>query len=511
MSGDSLRIALRADASISIGLGHVKRCLALGAALRALGAEVRLITRDLGVDTRALADAAGIAHTILPAGGAAMETSDPVPHAAWAGVSWQVDAAQTSTAIEPWQPEWLLVDHYAFDTRWHQAVAEALGARIAAVDDLADRDMGVAVLVDQNLSDDHRAKYHGRLSPAAALLGGPRFALLDSAFAGMRGVAVTTDVGSIGIFMGGIDAANLSSIALRACREYAGFEGAIEIVVTSGYPHAAALAALARQSPRTRVLKDLPNLAAFFSRHGLQIGAGGGAAWERCAAGAPTLAVVAATNQETVLPALAQRGAVALSHTLDEAAIGGEIRRLITDPEARRRLGEHSHMLVDGLGATRVALWFMRDSLAVRPATLDDADIMYRWRNDPVTRAVSTGSREIAWSEHRQWLEGSLVNAQRCLLVGYVGDRSVGVIRFDAQSGGNAQVSLYLDPALRGLGLGTRMLLAGERELLERTPATRQFVATVLPENRNSARLFESCQYRLQQGTWRKLATPEQC
>ncbi|MEO8313278.1 MAG: UDP-2,4-diacetamido-2,4,6-trideoxy-beta-L-altropyranose hydrolase [Pseudomonadota bacterium] len=509
MSADSLRIALRADASTVMGLGHVKRCLALGVALRALGSDVRLVTRNLGVDTRILAEAARIPSTVLPAPDAVLVTLDPVPHAAWAGVGWQVDAVQTSAELEVWRPDWVLVDQYAFDARWHGAVARALGSRIAAIDDLADRDMGVALLVDQNLSDDHRAKYHGHLSPEAALLGGPHFALLDAAFAGIHGVNVAEEVGSIGVFMGGVDAGNLSCIALRACREHAGFAGPIEIVVTSGYPHAAALAALAMQWPETRVLVDLPNLAAFFARHGLQIGAGGGAAWERCAAGAPTVAVVVAANQEAVLPALAQRGAVVISRSSDDATLGKEIRRLIADPAARGLLAQRSRMLVDGLGAVRVALWFWRDSLAVRSATLDDADIMYRWRNDPVTRAVSAGSREIAWSEHRQWLQSSLVNQQRCLLVARVGGRSVGIVRFDAQPDGNAHVSLYLDPALRGLGLGTRMLLAGERELLERIPAIRQFIATVLPKNKDSARLFASCRYRLQQGTWRKLATPD--
>lgn len=507
MNASNIRVALRADASRRIGLGHVKRCIALAAALRSTGADVRLVTRQLGLESGQI-DAADPAERLLlpPPVSGSMHT-DRVPHAAWAEVGWELDAMQTIEALQQWRPDWVVVDHYAFDERWHDRVCQGLKTRLAAIDDLADRDISAEVLVDPNLSDDHRKKYAGHLPKEAALLGGPRFALLGPAYASGSPLVIGPTVRSIGIFMGGVDAGNLSSLALRACREHAEFRGRIEIATTSSYPHAADLRALARRWMDTEVSCDLPHLAAFFARHDLQIGAGGGAAWERCCIGAPTLAVAAALNQDAVLPALSRLGAVQMVRgpdLPDEREMGRAIRSLIADPSRRRELSERSRALVDGLGAKRVALRLAAASFSIRPATLSDSETMYAWRNAAATRSVSTNPNEIRWEDHQCWVRASLASPERWLFIGRVGSTDVGVIRFDRRASDRFEVSLYLDPAIHGLGLGRALLLAGERCMLDQTSAVGGFVATVLPENRSSVRLFASCGYELRRGLWEK-------
>lgn len=63
-----MKIAFRVDASAMIGTGHLRRCLALAHALSALGAQLRFVTRDLGLDSAGMIAQQGFADIVtLPA------------------------------------------------------------------------------------------------------------------------------------------------------------------------------------------------------------------------------------------------------------------------------------------------------------------------------------------------------------------------------------------------------------------------------------------------------------
>ncbi|WP_271008558.1 UDP-2,4-diacetamido-2,4,6-trideoxy-beta-L-altropyranose hydrolase [Paucibacter sp. B51] len=487
-----MRILIRADASRDIGVGHVKRCLSLGQALTDCGAEVTLLTRLRDVDTRSMAAQAGIACTALP-------DSDEA--------GGMVDAETTANHVARDRTDWVIVDHYGIDEQWHRRVAEA-GARIAAIDDLADRPLDASVLIDQNEAD-HPSKYVSVLAASTPILGGPRFAMLSSAYADAPRWQASGSVRSIGIFMGGTDAAAMSEVALRACREHAGFEGPIEIATTSGNERLLVLRDLCEADPRTSLLVDAADLTRFFARHDLQIGAGGGATWERCCVGAPTLLLRCAPNQDAVIPALVRRGVVrtvAPTKDRDTVAVGDALRELMTDAKLRATLSRRSLDTVDGLGARRVALYLLADTLRVRPATPSDGQLLHAWRNHPSTREMSADTREIGMEEHLAWYTRALQDPSRSLLVAMIGAVPVGSIRFDRLTGGELEVSLYLDPALHGLRLGTRLLARGEQHMAARRGAPTEFIATVLDGNLGSRRLFASAGYRHIGDRWRKPA-----
>lgn len=348
-----MEVAVRVDASKTIGLGHLKRCLSLAAALAARGAGVHFVVRDLGVDAAADTQAAGFDCTKLPAPRGTMQPS-AVPHAHWAGVDAALDAGQTLQALAARRPDWVLVDHYAFDAGWHRAVAAGCGARLAVIDDVADRALAADVLIDHNHSADHRRKYGALLPAAATILGGPRYALLGPSYATAPRFAFSPQVRSIGIFMGGADAGGHSVAAWRACREHAGFGGCIEIAATHSNPHLAALRALCEADSATTLTLDSPSLEAFFARHDIQIGAGGGATWERCCIGVPSVAAAIADNQLSVLVPLRDMGVLRVSSAAPEE-LGRELRALIDQPALRESLAQCAQRLVDGLGAGRVA------------------------------------------------------------------------------------------------------------------------------------------------------------
>ncbi|MEO7851673.1 MAG: UDP-2,4-diacetamido-2,4,6-trideoxy-beta-L-altropyranose hydrolase [Rubrivivax sp.] len=503
-------MALRADASSQTGLGHIKRSMALAQALQEAGAEVCLVARGGDVDTATLAADAGIRHVQLPAA-PAQGGSAGLPSAAGLQTDWAEDAERTVAALGGWRPGLVVVDSYGLDARWHRAVGAALDARMAAIDDLGDRELAVDWLIDHNHAPDHRVKYAGHLPAGAKLVCGPRYALLAPVYATAARCTLREQVRSIGIFMGGTDSAGLSGDVLRACRQGAGFAGPIEVASTRANRHLAELQADCQRWANTTLSLDAPDLAAFFARHDLQIGAGGGATWERCCIGAPTVALVAADNQRVVIPALAQLGVLATtqpSEPLTAAAIATTVAALLQDPARRKDMARRARKLVDGLGARRVALRLAASTLSLRPALPADAELMYAWRNHPATREMSLESREIAWTEHHQWLLRTLADPARLLLVASVGSIRVGVVRFDGKPDARAAVSLYLDPQLQGLGLGSAMLLAGERRACRQAPPPLGFEARVVAANVGSQRLFKSAGYLQHGERWTKMARP---
>lgn len=486
-------IVFRADASLAIGTGHIARCLALADAVRALGGATLFVTRDLGVGSAESIAGRGHEAITLPAPSKPYEqTADAPAHAGWAGVGQVEDAAQTLAALSDCAPGAMVVDSYAFDARWHTQVAASLAVPIAAIDDLGDRPLRADIIVDHNVHDDHRAKYRHALGRGTRLLAGPRFALISQAYAQARPYRFSDRVRSIGIFMGGVDQAGWTPRIVDALRNDAGFAGRIAIAATSQNPRAAALAERAAQG-QFDLLCDLPSLSAFFSAHDLQIGAAGGATWERCCMGAPTLAIAVADNQREVLDPLSGLGALATIPSLDPSPgdIAKAVRTLIDSPETRRALSARARALVDGRGAERVAMTILADRLDVRVAQRTDADPMLSWRNDPSVRESSRQRNPISREDHLAWLARVIGDPDRHLLVGEIGGRAVGVVRYDLIAPGEYEISIYLDPDCLGLGLGPRLLAAGEAWLGARANAPAAIIAEFHPENLRSRAMFE--------------------
>lgn len=487
-----MKVAIRVDASQAIGTGHVRRCLSLAHALREAGSELRFVTRDLGVDSASLIKSAGFETVVLATPDGHFEYSS-VPHAAWAQVDAERDVADSISALVGWAPDWVLVDHYAFDAKWHTAIRAGLGSRIAVIDDLADRAIDADLLVDHNYMADSRAKYANRLSEGTVLLGGPRFALLGPAFAKAPRHELCDVVKSVGIFLGGVDIGNVTATVIAAI-DRSGFNGPIEIVSTNSNPHLENLRELVANRPGTTLITDLPDLTEFFARHGIQVGAGGGATWERFCIGAPTLLLMVAENQHVVVSELSRDGLVVTPRPLDTleveriAEVFGE---MLTDTHGRAEISKRTRALVDGLGARRVALRLLSETVQVRAARANDALLMYVWRNHPATRSVSRNRDEIGWAEHLAWITRALRSPDQRLMIGMVGQIPIGVIRLDKLAPNRAEVSLYLDPDLHGLRLGGPLLLAAEQAVVGL-----DIVAEVMEGNHSSARMFKSAGYQ---------------
>jgi UDP-2,4-diacetamido-2,4,6-trideoxy-beta-L-altropyranose hydrolase len=145
----------------------------------------------------------------------------------------------------------------------------------------------------------------------------------------------------------------------------------------------------------------------------------------------------------------------------------------------------------------------MKQPLILQPASMDDCETLFNWRNHPLTRQHSNETQEIQWETHCVWLKETLVNPQRVLLIASktlpeLDEEGIGVLRFDLQ-GTQALVSIYLAPEKIGQGYGTNLLQTGAKWIQEQYPSIETLVAEIRSGNAASVHSFKKAGYQINQ------------
>jgi RimJ/RimL family protein N-acetyltransferase len=91
--------------------------------------------------------------------------------------------------------------------------------------------------------------------------------------------------------------------------------------------------------------------------------------------------------------------------------------------------------------------------LEIVPATMDDAEPLFDWRNDPLTRAMSRNQDPVTWDSHVDWLTRRLSQPSPHLYMAFLDGRRIGTFRVDGD-----EISYTVAPEHRGKGLGEAML-----------------------------------------------------
>jgi len=220
-----VKIAFRVDASLEIGTGHVMRCLTLADALRERGAaSCTFVCRPHQGHLLALVTQRGHLALALPELQEGTQFNrNGVAHSHWLGTDWATDTQDTQQALSAHtdgQPmDWLVVDHYALDARWEEALRPQ-AKRIMVIDDLADRPHACDLLLDQNLGRSAK-DYGGLLKGKTITLIGPQYALLRPEFAALRAQSLASrqsnsQLRRLFVTMGGVDKDNATGQVLAA-------------------------------------------------------------------------------------------------------------------------------------------------------------------------------------------------------------------------------------------------------------------------------------------------------
>src|ERR1700678_4381750 len=222
LQGGRPHAVIRADASVALGGGHVRRCLALADALSEAGWRSTFASRPGAAETV----------TKLATGQVNRIT---------------LDRDDEATQMRDWLPagcELLVVDHYERGARF-EAACRGWARRILVIDDLADRRHDCDVLIDQTPGRTADA-YRHLVSGDCHILAGAQYALLDARFyrERQRERVFRKTVGRVMVNFGTADPVGATLLALSALGQVPAALD-IDIVIGASSPHLAALKARA--------------------------------------------------------------------------------------------------------------------------------------------------------------------------------------------------------------------------------------------------------------------------
>ena len=138
----------------------------------------------------------------------------------------------------------------------------------------------------------------------------------------------------------------------------------------------------------------------------------------------------------------------------------------------------------------------IKEHIVLRKATMEDAELLYQWKNDKTTIENSITKCGVTMEEHLKWLKNVIENPNRQLFILDVDRRSVGQLRLDMEIisvGVSAEISYGLGAEFRGKGLGK--VLLEQADTLATMFRLAELKAEVLPHNIASRKLFKSLGY----------------
>lgn len=322
------------------------RCLALARAWKAYGGTAFFILEEPAPWVTARLRESGFDHLALPKHTELPEELE---------VLKQGKAAHPSTL--------LVLDGYKFNTGYQRAI-KTLGVKILAIDDCGFEGLCPAdILLNQNVGAE---QIDYRCSSATVKLLGAQYVMLRDEFDAWRTCPpIVCEAGHrVLVTMGGDDECNMTQrvVDVLSGLERPGLEA--RILIGGSNPHGASIARACEQHSGFDVLENVTDMAKQMAWADVAVAAGGTTCYELAFMGLPALVTIMADNQERSVAELAAAGIVVNLGTAEDlacSALAQGLEKMLSDKEARQRMGERGRNLIDGNGKDRVL-----DALNVR-------------------------------------------------------------------------------------------------------------------------------------------------
>lgn len=481
---------IRADATVSMGTGHIMRCIALGQAWKKQGGDVTFISHSPSKAITNRLDAEGF--DLIRIKRICPDTQDIE---ATLNILCNPDLYTKNQAA--YGGQWVVLDGYHFTPDYQKAITDK-GFNLLVIDDYNHLDQYHAtILLNQNIASD---QYHYACPDDTTKLLGTEYIMLRSEFLTAKPIQKSACAQNILITMGGSDPNNITLKVIAAIKEITHPDLKFKIIVGPENPNTGYLKTTFSSQDSTIELienADMPQMMAWAD---LALTAGGSTCWELCYMAVPFIIITVAQNQIKLSCALEQAGAAVCmgkDACVTPQNIKDRLLMMIRDPEKLEKMKQLGTRLVDGKGSSRIIRAMVGTKIVLRSARINDAKLLCDWANEKETRAASFNPDPIPWETHLTWFEQKLSDQNTWIYIAKNNtNNDIGMIRFD-KTDVFYKISYLIDKSFRGLGLGSCILKAGIEKIKSDIELPAQFAGEIKTDNLASIRSFENCGFSL--------------
>jgi len=474
---------IRADATSTIGTGHVMRTLALSQEWLAEGGNVTYISfiDNTGIKNRIEKEGCNIiqldAH---PPGQNDLERALSI-------ITSSTKKAKENELAKPW----ILLDGYNFYKDYQIKLKEECNLLI--IDDYNHlKEYFGHVLLNQNIT---AMSYKYTCDKMTQMLLGTKYALLRREFTRFENNTFENKPSKIRILitLGGADpdAVILKVIKTLNLIDNCQFQAKI-IIGPANRNRKLVENMISNVSFSAKIYGQVKDMARLMSWADIAISGGGSTCLELMYMGVPCCCVILAKNQLSIVQNIEKMGAginLGWYNEYDAKIASKQIIDLIEDKPRIDQISNRCTNLIDGKGTLRVAYALHCFDLPLREVKKDDVEIYWNWANDETVRKFSLSSERITWDEHKSWFAEKIDDKNSYMFLALSpGLIPIGQIRFDIKNN-EAEIDVSIVKKKRGLGIGKAIIKAGIKKFLSLRPEA-YLAAHIKSDNRASIEAF---------------------
>lgn len=350
------KILILADGGLSIGMGHIMRCISLGNMFLNKGYEVFFISRyeqgkkvirenNFGLIEISCRDNKLDIYTECSSNTKELDS----------------ERERLINILKKEAADVLIVDHYNVNEKFFLYLKPYVKI-LAYIDDINAFSYPVDVVVNGNITGEYMN--YEAYYPNQKFLLGPKYNLIRDEFVNIERRIISKTIKKIMITTGGSDSFRVTEKLIDYIRYEKNFDNIeLHIIIGSSFQNKKELYEKKKQYTNIVLYENVKKISSVMLSCDIAISSCGSTLYELCACGIPTLGFVLADNQSFIAKKMNELGyikSLGWHNELTKEKIIREIKEMIYNFQLRNKVVEKQQTLIDGKGTERVVSEFIK-------------------------------------------------------------------------------------------------------------------------------------------------------